>query len=135
MESLRVLTYDIPGDSAGRTADAVIISKQSPTGAWCAEWDEQMGDAVPFTDEGEEYISAPVGLTVYDSGPMSVSGPRARVVVKTTQSGNYHVHVQSLYDKPDVHYYLRELSFPCLLRANPGAWLFCIKPFRIVHAG
>lgn len=55
----KVIPFPVPDDPAGRTANAVIKDWRSPTGAWCAEWDEQTQQAMPLTDEDGDFIPAP----------------------------------------------------------------------------
>ena len=59
MKAIRVPSYSIPD---GRSADAIVTSAESPTGAWCAEWEPEADDAWPLTTEAGAYIPAPACL-------------------------------------------------------------------------
>jgi len=42
----------------GQSADAIVLSYLSPTGAWVAEWEPGESNAWPLTDEDGDYIPA-----------------------------------------------------------------------------
>lgn len=56
MADKQVKQYNVPNDRAGRTGNATVEDWQSPTGAWCADWDPETKQAMPLTDKDGDYI-------------------------------------------------------------------------------
>lgn len=61
VRAIQVPVYPVPDDKdkVGRTANAIVVSAESPTGAWCAEWEPEVDDAWPLATEDGAYIPVP----------------------------------------------------------------------------